>query len=176
MMTYKQQKGFTLIEMMIVIAIIAILAALAAPSMIDMKRKYELQRETNSFVAKLNEARSEAVLKRTSVSVSLVASQNTSANASQNTSANTSQNTSTNTSQNASTNASQVWQSTSPNIVLETTRSDAISFDYMGRSNVANDPECLVLKHNLDADVKAVVFLYKQGGVQHRKNVTECPR
>lgn len=166
MMTYKQQKGFTLIEMMIVIAIIAILAALAAPSMIDMKRKYELQRETNSFVAKLNEARSEAVLKRTSVSVSLVASQNT----------NASQNASTNTSQNASTNASQVWQSTSPNIVLETTRSDAISFDYMGRSNVANDPECLVLKHNLDADIKAVIFLYKQGGVQHRKNVTECPR
>lgn len=166
MMTYKQQKGFTLIEMMIVIAIIAILAALAAPSMIDMKRKYELQRETNSFVAKLNEARSEAVLKRTSVSVSLVASQNT----------NASQNASTNTSQNASTNASQVWQSTSPNIAWETTRSDAISFDYMGRSNVANDPECLVLKHNLDADIKAVIFLYKQGGVQHRKNVTECPR
>lgn len=164
-MTYKQQKGFTLIEMMIVIAIIAILAALAAPSMIDMKRKYELQRETNSFVAKLNEARSEAVLKRTSVSVSLVASQNT----------NASQNASTNTSQNASANASQVWQSTSPNIVLETTGSDTISFDYMGRSNVVNDPECLILKHNLDVDVKAVIFLYKQGGVQHRKNVTECP-
>jgi type IV fimbrial biogenesis protein FimT len=53
--------GFTLIELMVTIAIAAILLMVAAPSFVTMKRNSELTSAANSFVAAVNAARGEAM-------------------------------------------------------------------------------------------------------------------
>lgn len=54
-------RGFTLIELMVTIAIAAVLLMLAAPSFVDFRRNSELTSTTNTLTASLNAARSEAM-------------------------------------------------------------------------------------------------------------------
>ena len=53
--------GFTLIELIVTIAIAAVLAALAAPSFIQYQRNSELTSLTNSLLAAVNAAKGEAM-------------------------------------------------------------------------------------------------------------------
>lgn len=53
--------GFTLIELMVTVALIAIMLALAAPSMTAFQRNAELTSFTNSMLASINAARGEAM-------------------------------------------------------------------------------------------------------------------
>jgi type IV fimbrial biogenesis protein FimT len=57
----KKLRGFTLIELMVVIAIVAILAALAAPSFSSIMVKSNVSSAVNTFMADMRFARSEAV-------------------------------------------------------------------------------------------------------------------
>ena len=57
----KREPGFTLIEMMVTVALIAILMAVAAPSFIAFQRNAELTSRVNSLLASINAARSEAM-------------------------------------------------------------------------------------------------------------------
>ena len=54
-------RGFTLIELMITIAVAAVLMALAAPSFVDFQRNSALTAASNTLTASLNSARSEAM-------------------------------------------------------------------------------------------------------------------
>ena len=67
----RTEQGFTLIELMITIAIMAIIATLAAPSFGDMMLRQNLNRSTQELIATLNEARAQAVLERREVTVRL---------------------------------------------------------------------------------------------------------
>jgi type IV fimbrial biogenesis protein FimT len=64
-----RENGFTLIELAIVLAVAAILLVVGVPALQDMVRNNRLVTETNSLVAHLNLARSEAVKRRTGVVV-----------------------------------------------------------------------------------------------------------
>lgn len=162
MMTYKQQKGFTLIEMMIVIAIIAILAVIATPSMIGMKRKFEVQREAKSFIATMNEARAEAIMKRVNVHIGNAPSTTTGGDITKD-----------------------AWASKSSNVVWDSQKKPnaTITFNYMGRitgsslgstGTTANTQQCVILNHSSSPDVVAVIMLNQHGTVQLLRDVTTC--
>jgi type IV fimbrial biogenesis protein FimT len=53
--------GFTLIELMVVVAIVAVLASLAAPSFVELSRNNRLAAAASALQVSLNVARSEAV-------------------------------------------------------------------------------------------------------------------
>lgn len=53
--------GFTLIELMVTIALMAIMLGIAAPSFVTFKRNSELTSIANNFLAALNAARTEAM-------------------------------------------------------------------------------------------------------------------
>jgi type IV fimbrial biogenesis protein FimT len=64
-----QNKGFTLIELMVTIAIVAILAMLAAPSLRDLMVKNEFASVGNEFNGSIMRARNEAVSRNSCVTM-----------------------------------------------------------------------------------------------------------
>jgi prepilin-type N-terminal cleavage/methylation domain-containing protein len=69
MMRARSQKGFTLIELMVAVAILAILVTLAAPSFNSLIDKYRVKRAADSISAFLINAKSEAIKRNATVSV-----------------------------------------------------------------------------------------------------------
>ena len=56
-----QSRGFTLLEVMVVVAIVAILTTLAAPSFVALIQSNSVSSNVNAFIADVRYARSEAV-------------------------------------------------------------------------------------------------------------------
>ncbi len=65
----KNQRGMTILELMVAIAIGAILVAVGVPSFVTTIRNSEMTSATNAMVASLHTARSEAVKRRARVTV-----------------------------------------------------------------------------------------------------------
>jgi type IV fimbrial biogenesis protein FimT len=65
----KKTKGFTLIEIMVALAIFAILASIAVPNFVQMINDNRMSTEANQFITALNLARSEAIKRGESVTV-----------------------------------------------------------------------------------------------------------
>ena len=54
---YAKHKGFTLIELMVTIAIMAVIAAIAAPSFQNLIQKNQLKTEVSEFLDAINDAK-----------------------------------------------------------------------------------------------------------------------
>ena len=66
-----KNKGFTLIELMVTLAVLGIITAMAAPSFGNMLNRQDLNKSSQELIAILNKARSVAVLERRVVEVKL---------------------------------------------------------------------------------------------------------
>ncbi len=66
-----KHKGFTLIELMVTIAVLAIIAMLAAPSFTQIMAKQKLNSNSRELMATLSQARSQAVLLRSNATVNI---------------------------------------------------------------------------------------------------------
>jgi type II secretion system protein H len=58
-----REKGFTMVELVIVIAIVAIMMAISVPSFVDWRRNANYRKTSNEITSLLREARSAAVSK-----------------------------------------------------------------------------------------------------------------
>jgi type IV fimbrial biogenesis protein FimT len=67
--SHRPQAGFTLIELMVVIALVAILTILATPSFVGLIQSNRVSTEVNAFTGDLEFARSEAIKQGLPVSV-----------------------------------------------------------------------------------------------------------
>ncbi|HAV15802.1 MAG TPA: prepilin-type cleavage/methylation domain-containing protein, partial [Acinetobacter nosocomialis] len=65
------QEGFTLVELIVTIAVMAIIAMMAAPSMSNLLESKRLDTNQTDLISTLSEAKSQAVLGRQNVSVNL---------------------------------------------------------------------------------------------------------
>ncbi|RFF27321.1 GspH/FimT family pseudopilin [Wenzhouxiangella sp. 15190] len=69
---FKRTAGFTLIELIVAIAVAAILLTIAVPSLSNLIRNNEVTGQTNELVALINFARSEAIRRNKSIDVDLI--------------------------------------------------------------------------------------------------------
>jgi type IV fimbrial biogenesis protein FimT len=70
-MPRRQQSGFTVIELMVTVAVVAVLALIAVPSFNDLIEKSRLRGATDDMVALLNVARARAIKLQRDVNVSV---------------------------------------------------------------------------------------------------------
>ena len=68
----RKEQGFTLIELMVTMAVMAIIAMMAAPSFSNMILSQNLNKSTQNLILTLNDVRSKAALERRNIRVDLL--------------------------------------------------------------------------------------------------------
>lgn len=141
----KKNKGFTLIELMITIAVLVIIATMAVPSFSQTIRKNQLIRDTRDFVDLLAETRSEAIFKQ---GERVLAVDNS---------------------------VSTFYKKWEPNHVTKDSGDASVTFNRLGQSIITTNGQCFVFKHSSDATLKSYVYVQKGGTVVYNKVATSCP-
>ena len=149
-----KQKGFTLIELMVTIAVLAIIAMMAAPSFGDMLRKNQLNSDTREFINLLAETRSEAIFKQRNQKITLDGS-----------------------------DGFKNWKKTEQverdaNATTANTDiaigGDALEFTRLGHVSSIDKAQCFVMQHMRDNSLKAYVLVQKVGTVLYSKTASSC--
>ncbi|MFD1438136.1 prepilin-type N-terminal cleavage/methylation domain-containing protein [Acinetobacter sp. ANC 4282] len=141
----QKNKGFTLIELMITIAVLAIIATMAAPSFTQTIRKNQLISDTRDFVNLLAETRSEAIFKQGERIVALDSSVAT------------------------------FYKKWSPTHVTKESGDASVTFNRLGQSIITTNGQCFIFKHISNTNLKSYVYVQKGGTVVYNKVAISCP-
>ncbi|MDO4896157.1 MAG: prepilin-type N-terminal cleavage/methylation domain-containing protein [Moraxella sp.] len=151
----KHSRGFTLLEMMIVVAIIAIIATLATPSMRAFIQRGQVSEQMNDFAHFLQESRGKAVLLRNN---SYPATIGTAVSGGQTA-------TISDTGSSWSPNADRVTLTAGAGMV------NTITYTLMGE---AGQEVCYIMTHANNPTIGEVLILDRNGSTKIHKNKTDC--
>lgn len=141
----RKNKGFTLIELVVTIAVLAIIATMAVPSFSQTIRRNQLISETRDFVDLLVETRSEAIFKQSERVLAVNSSVTT------------------------------FYKKWSPVHVTKDSGDTTVTFNRLGQSTARTNGQCFIFKHNNDENLKLYVYVQKAGTVLYNKMATSCP-
>ena len=145
----RKEQGFTLIELMVTIAVMAIIATMAAPSMGNLLEKQRFQKKERELLSALTQTKSQAILKRTNVTVNL-------------------------NSASANTNTTINWyQGSNVNLTIQTLAADQTLGTYSGTSLIFDknglvsglNQDALISLCNSKLNIKKQLVLTKLGSV-----------
>lgn len=150
----KHHKGFTLIELMVTIAVIAVLASLAAPSFRTQIQRNQLASQVRDFSAVLQESRSKAVLFRRNFTLTLGAGVPGGAQSMDDTRATAS------------------WAPNSDKVAVANGDNNLV-FNLMGAITAPTD-QCYLFSHVQNAQISQAVRVGRNGTVTVIKTQTTC--
>ncbi len=141
-----RNRGFTLVELMVTIAILVIIATMAAPSFIRSIRTIQLQRDTQDFIGALQDARAQAILKKTTQTLVVGGS------------------------------GWQPKDDNEWNSAKQPTSDISFNFmGWWTINEASNYVECFILENKNDNSIKAVMQLAKNGTITYLKGESSCP-
>ena len=140
-----KHKGFTLIELMVTIAIMAIIAMMAAPSFMQQIRRMQLNNDAQEVVQLAIETRSEAIFRKQNRQIILTSSTGS---------------------------GFKNWQPSENTNWVTTAIPDAMTYNFFGY--LIEDADCVILEHVKDNSLHAVIRFNKNGSVIYNKTATGC--
>lgn len=149
----KYHQGFTLLELMITIAILAILVAIATPSMRTIIQRNQVASQMRDFSSFLQEVRGKAVLERRPYQVTIDAPKPNGGSI-------------------IGTDAKASWTPNSDYIQLTTSNSN-ISFSLLGAIDA--DTACYAISHINNVAIAQVLIINKNGNAKIFTDKTACP-
>lgn len=147
----KHHQGFTLLELMITIAILAILVAIATPSMRHMIYQSQVASQVRDLSSFIQEVRSKAVIERRPYTLNI--------------------NTGTASGSSAITGNVGTWESNTDVQISNTPSS--LTFSLLGTVN-ANEA-CYAVSHAKDAQIAQVLIISQNGNAKVFTDKTACP-
>lgn len=150
----KYRQGFTLLELMITIAIMAILVAIATPSMRTLIQKNQVASQMRDLSSFLQEVRGKAVLERRPYNITIESSPAGNTGSGSNIA-----------------NATATWSSNGERVQLTTTTS-SFSINLLGAIDVKE--ACFVIHHVNNNQIAQVLIVNQNGNAKIYTDKTAC--